>query len=117
MATKRTHLNGGFFETEFVTTVARITPTETTVNASGEYTFGDITIEGQVGSHSFNNGRSGDDTIAFDRTGSSLAVTFDAGNATHTLTVEEHAEFDVNVGDLSRNPLGGSQFFPMMVTL
>lgn len=103
---------GGFLETDFVTTVARITPIETTVNASGEYTFGDITIEGQVGSHSFNNGLSGDDTITFDRTGSSLAVTFDAGSATHTLTVEEHAEFEVNVGDLSRNlTQGGSQFY------
>lgn len=102
---------GGFLETDFVTAVGRVTPTETTVNLSGEYELNGITIEGQLASHSYDNLRSGVNTVAFSRTGGSVALIFDAGNATHTLTVEDHADFEVNVGGLSRNlTQGGSQF-------
>lgn len=102
---------GGFFGTDFGDLVARVTPTETAINASADYEISSFTIDLQLASHSFNNGRRGVDAIAFERMGSSVGVTFDAGNATHTVTIEEHGKFDVNISNLSRHlKQGGSRF-------
>lgn len=102
---------GAFLETDLGDLVARVTPTETVLNATADYEFGGFTIDAQVASHSYSNLRSGVNAVSFDRLGSSVGVTFDAGNATHTLTVEEHSGFEVNVGNVSQNfEQGGSRF-------
>jgi hypothetical protein len=96
---------GGFFETDFVTAAARITPFETVVNLSTETTLPaaiggveNVTLELQYASHSFKNLLKADAATSFDRTGSSVGVSFDAFNASHNIAYEVHNKFQVKFG-------------------